>query len=70
MASDSLFQFGNPTFKLTEPVPSDIDVSQSITPKPIAQVAADIGILPEELVPHGDRMAKVRLGVVERLNAR
>ena len=65
--SSSAYAFGNPTFKLVEPVPSDIDVSQSITPRNIAEVAAEAGILPEELVPHGDVMAKVKLSVVERL---
>ena len=60
-------QFGNPTFKLVEPVPSDIDVSQSITPKHISEIAADAGILPEELIAHGDIMAKVKLSVVDRL---
>jgi hypothetical protein len=39
------------TFKLVpaDPVPSDIEVSQSITPLNIATIAANAGILPDEI---------------------
>lgn len=53
--------------EMLTPVPSDIDVAQSIVPLPISQVAAAAGILPEELFPVGHTMAKVQLSVVERL---
>ena len=49
------------------PVPSDIAISQSLTPLPISAVAADAGILPEELQPYGEDKAKVRLSVRDRL---
>ncbi len=52
--------------KLT-PVPSDIDVSQSITPMNIGQVAVDAGILSEEFELYGNYKAKVSLDVRERL---
>ncbi len=52
---------------LLRPVPSDIDIAQAATLKPIAQVAEEIGILPEELELHGEYKAKVRLSVRDRL---
>ena len=47
-------------------MPTDIEIAQSAKMRPIADVAADLGIGPEDLVPHGPHIAKVRLGVVER----
>ena len=57
------------TFKLVpaDPVPSDIEVSQSITPINIATIAANAGILPDELEPYGKHKAKVSLDVRDRL---
>lgn len=57
------------TFKLVpaDPVPSDIEVSQSITPINIATIAANAGILPDELEPYGKYKAKVSLDVRDRL---
>jgi formyltetrahydrofolate synthetase len=55
--------------KLRFPVPSDIEIAQEAELKPIAQVAAEIGLLPGELELHGDYEAKVRLSVLERLAA-
>ena len=52
---------------LLTPVPSDIDIAQAATLKPIAQVAEEIGILPEELELHGEYKAKIRLSVRDRL---
>ena len=56
--------------KLTElkrPVPSDLDIAQSIEPLPISQIAEEAGILPEELIPYGRTKAKVKLEVRDRL---
>lgn len=53
--------------KLLSPVPSDIEIAQAATLKPIAQVAKEAGLLPEELELHGDDKAKVRLSVLNRL---
>ncbi len=50
-----------------EPVPSDLEIAQAAELKPIAQVAAELGILEEELEPYGAHKAKVRLEVLERL---
>lgn len=53
--------------KLLEKVPSDIEVARSQTPKPIDQVAYEIGLLKSELEPYGDVKAKVDLSVLQRL---
>ena len=52
---------------IKRPVPKDIDVARSQVPKPIAEVAAEIGLLPTELEPYGDTKAKVSLAVLDRL---
>ncbi|KAF7690562.1 hypothetical protein HF521_012366 [Silurus meridionalis] len=49
------------------PVPSDIDISRAQAPKPIAQLAEEIGLLPEELEAYGRSKAKVQLSVLKRL---
>jgi formyltetrahydrofolate synthetase len=56
--------------KLLRPVPSDIDIAQAVTPKPITVIASEIGIRPKELELHGEVKAKVRLQILERLKAR
>jgi formyltetrahydrofolate synthetase len=53
--------------KLVRPVPSDIEIAQSAEIKPIAQVAEELGILPEELEFYGPYKAKVKLEILERL---
>jgi len=52
---------------MSDKVPSDIDISRVSRPRPITQIAADAGILPEELEPYGDVKAKVKLEILERL---
>ncbi len=52
---------------LKRPVPSDLDIAQSIEPIPITQIAEEAGILPEELILYGNTKAKVRLEVRDRL---
>lgn len=49
------------------PVPSDIDIAQAATLKPISKLAEEMGLLPEELELHGNYKAKVRLDVLDRL---
>lgn len=48
-------------------VPSDIEVARSQTPKPITQVAREIGLISTELEPYGSVKAKVDLSVLKRL---
>jgi len=49
------------------PVPSDIVIAQEAQLKPIATVAEELGLLPEEIEFYGPYKAKVRLDVLERL---
>jgi len=53
--------------KLRTPVPSDIEIAQEATLKPIVQVAEEVGLLPDELEFYGPYKAKVKLEVLERL---
>jgi len=52
---------------LRTPVPSDIEIAQAATPLPITQIAAEAGILPDELELYGKSKAKVHLSVRDRL---
>ncbi|XP_043076324.1 monofunctional C1-tetrahydrofolate synthase, mitochondrial isoform X2 [Puntigrus tetrazona] len=49
------------------PVPSDIEISRAQTPKPISQLAKEIGLVPEELEAYGNTKAKVHLSLLNRL---
>ncbi|KAL9613222.1 MAG: hypothetical protein Q9167_002238 [Letrouitia subvulpina] len=53
--------------KPQSPVPADIVVSRAQRPKPITQVANEVGIAPHELEPYGASKAKVDLIVLQRL---
>lgn len=48
-------------------VPSDLDIAQAATPIPIDKIAAETGILPDELEFYGKSKAKVHLSVRDRL---
>jgi len=52
---------------LRRPVPSDIEIAQDAYVKPIAQIAEEMGILPEELEFYGPYKAKVKLEILKRL---
>ncbi|MCJ1287836.1 tetrahydrofolate synthase [Xylographa opegraphella] len=56
--------------KLNSPVPSDIAISRAQRPKPITQIAEEIGISPHELEPYGAYKAKVDLTLLQRLGHR
>jgi formyltetrahydrofolate synthetase len=62
-----MFVYPDDKLERIVPVPSDIEVSQSITPLPISQIAANCGILPDELDMYGSMKAKVHLSVRDRL---
>lgn len=53
--------------KLRLPVPSDIEIAQEATLKPISQIAEEVGLLPAELEFYGNYKAKVHLSVRDRL---
>ncbi|ETW85920.1 hypothetical protein HETIRDRAFT_122342 [Heterobasidion irregulare TC 32-1] len=55
---------------LLEKVPSDIEIAMAQTPKPVAQLAREIGLVPDELESYGKYKAKVDLSVLERLDHR
>lgn len=55
---------------ILEKVPSDIEIAMAQTPKPISQLAEEIGLLPDELENYGKFKAKVSLSVLKRLNHR
>ena len=55
---------------MAKTVLSDIEISQAATPRPIAEIAADAGILPEEIEPYGSVKAKVALDILDRLSDR
>jgi formate--tetrahydrofolate ligase len=50
-----------------KPVPSDIEVSQSITPLPIGEVVEAVGILPSEYQLYGNAKCKISLDIRKRL---
>ncbi|XP_023657925.2 C-1-tetrahydrofolate synthase, cytoplasmic isoform X2 [Paramormyrops kingsleyae] len=52
---------------LQNPVPSDIAISRSCPPKPIDQLAQEIGLLSDELEMYGKTKAKVQLSTIKRL---
>jgi hypothetical protein len=54
-------------FKCLHPVPSDIDISQSVIPEFIGLIAEKNGILPEEYNLYGKTKAKISLDVRDRL---
>jgi len=53
--------------KRVSPVPSDIQIAQASTLKPVSQVAEELGLLPEEIEFYGPYKAKVKLEVLDRL---
>jgi methylenetetrahydrofolate dehydrogenase (NADP+)/methenyltetrahydrofolate cyclohydrolase/formyltetrahydrofolate synthetase len=55
---------------ILEKVPADIEVARSQKPRPITQVAREVGILGRELEPYGDVKAKVDLSILQRLASR
>ena len=52
--------------KLLRPVPSDMEIASAQTPKPITQLAKEIGVLPAELIPYGSLKGKVRPPLAHR----
>jgi len=60
-------QFSPTPLKLHTPVPSDIDIAQEATLKPILQIAEEVGLQLDELELFGPYKAKVKLEVLERL---
>jgi methylenetetrahydrofolate dehydrogenase (NADP+)/methenyltetrahydrofolate cyclohydrolase/formyltetrahydrofolate synthetase len=51
-----------------KPVPSDIEIAQEATLKPITLIAEELGLLPSEIELYGETKAKVKLEVLQRLH--
>ncbi|XP_012285427.1 C-1-tetrahydrofolate synthase, cytoplasmic [Orussus abietinus] len=64
---DTRWNLGTLRLQPQSPVPSDIEISRSQEPKPIAVLAEEIGILPTEVHPYTDKKAKIDLAVLKRL---
>ncbi|KAJ6496682.1 formate--tetrahydrofolate ligase-domain-containing protein [Mycena vitilis] len=52
---------------ILENVPSDIEIAMAQTPKRVAELGLEIGLLPDEIESYGKYKAKVELSVLERL---
>ena len=45
---------------------SDVEIAAQAKTAPISEVAAQLGVLPEDLIPYGDDIAKVRIDALSR----
>ena len=48
---------------------TDLDIARSVTPRPIVDVARDLGLRDDEIEPYGSAKAKITLAGIERLEA-
>ena len=55
---------------LKEKVPSDIEIATAQTPKPVWDIAKEMGLQPDEVESYGKYKAKVELSVLDRLQNR
>jgi formate--tetrahydrofolate ligase len=53
----------------TKPFPSDLEIARSVTPRPIHDVARDLGLREDEIELYGSTKAKVTLDGIRRLEA-
>ncbi len=53
----------------TTSFPSDLEIARSVTPRPIIEVARELGLRDDEIELYGPSKAKVRLEAIERLEA-
>jgi len=51
----------------TAPFPTDLEIARSVRPRPIAEVARDLGLREEEIEPYGTTKAKVTLEGLRRV---
>jgi formyltetrahydrofolate synthetase len=52
------------------PVPSDLDIAQAATPKPILEIADSLGLTEDDLILYGKYKAKVHLDTLPKLAGR
>ncbi len=48
-------------------VPSDLEIAQAATVRPVAEIAGSIGITPDHLIPYGSTKAKVHLDILPQI---
>ena len=48
---------------------TDLEIARSVKPRPIIEVARDLGLRDEEIEPYGSTKAKITLEAIERLEA-
>jgi formate--tetrahydrofolate ligase len=53
----------------TTALPSDLEIARSVTPRPIIDIARELGLRDDEIEPYGSTKAKVTLEAIERLEA-
>jgi formyltetrahydrofolate synthetase len=58
------------SIKPLKPVPSDIDIAQAAELRPIVKVAAELGLVEDDLDLYGKYKAKIHLDVLDRLRDR
>ena len=49
--------------------PSDLEIARSVSPRPIIDIARDLGLRDDEVEPYGFTKAKIGLAAIERLEA-
>ncbi len=70
MLKDAAPAFRTLPLHIRQPVPSDIEIAQEAELKNIQDLAAELGLAPDELELYGNFKAKVRLDVLKRLKDR
>ncbi len=53
---------------MTNKFPTDIEIANSVRPKPIGRLAHDLSLKPKDLIPFGYHRAKVHYRAIERTN--
>jgi formate--tetrahydrofolate ligase len=53
----------------TKAFPSDLEIARSVTPRPILEVARELGIRDDEVEQYGPTKAKISLAAIRRLEA-
>ena len=51
------------------PMPNSLEIARSVTPRPIIELARELGLRDEEVEQYGPYKAKIRIEGIERLEA-
>ncbi len=51
-------------------IPSDIDIAQAASKRPIAEVAASLSLTPDDIIPYGHDKAKISYDFLQRLDGK